>query len=181
MCLANYSSEVIVTFCLNTFAFLLKYVAIPSPTPGLFSQGAHALGLWCLPAEVHWDAAMRSLQYECLWLLGCLFAVDGVFNSARSACLSRMFSQPSAPRALSSLRAKVNNCFLPPLVLLCWITHKNLLLGKPILVHTLLLLQWTLLSHKVSTQAKGRTTRCGMHFTGPILCQEVKSSPSQEN
>lgn len=35
------------------------------------------------------DATMRSLQYKYLWLPGYLSAVDRMFNSARSVCLSR--------------------------------------------------------------------------------------------
>lgn len=142
----------IITFCLSTFTSLLKHVGSLSPTPGLFSQGAHELGLHCLPAEVHRDATMRSLQYKYLWLPGYLSAVDRMFNSARSVCLSRMSIQPSATRALSSLRAKVNSCFFP--YWFCYVGSPiKLVPGKPILVHTLLLtlLQQKLLSSKVST------------------------------
>lgn len=99
------------------------------------------------------DATMRSLQYKYLWLPGYLSAVDRMFNSARSVCLSRMSIQPSATRALSSLRAKVNSCFFPfwfcyvgsPIKLVPGKTHPS----SHIIAYSLL--QQKLLSSKVST------------------------------
>lgn len=152
MCLAIYSSDRH-HYLLSKYFHLSSKTCRQTVTHSSYFQCAHELGLRCLPAEVHHDATMRSLQYKDLWLPWCFSAVDRMFSSARSVCLSRMSIQPSATKALSSLRAKVNSCFFP--FWFCYIGSPiKLVPGKihpssHIIAYSLL--QQKLLSSKVST------------------------------
>lgn len=63
--------------------------------------------------------------------------MNGVSNSARPSCLS----SASSPYSFELTQGQSWTVALfSPLVLLWWITHKNLFLGKSTLVHALLLL-----------------------------------------
>lgn len=66
-----------VTFCLNTFSFLLKYAVIPSPTSSLFSQRASELNSQCLPAELCHNVPVGSSASVRATLPRCVLGYGG--------------------------------------------------------------------------------------------------------
>lgn len=128
----------VITFCLNTFTFLLKYVAIPSPTSSLFSQDGGALSSQGLPAKWHHNRAADGNASMWAAVAPQVLIMRQMGHPTQLGCPVCLLLGLQSLWLWTHSGPNSNSClFSPLLVLLRWITHRNSFLGKSILGHTL--------------------------------------------
>ena len=171
----------LITFCVSTFTSLLKHVGSLSPTPGLYAQGAHELGLRCLLLRyimvLQWEAFNTSIYGSLgvyLQWVGCSTQLG------QSICPGYPPSpQPLGLWALSGPELTV--AFFP-----FWFCY----VGSPIKLvpgkahPSSHIIAYSLRAESAFLQSiyigKMLDHQCGMKFTGPISCHKLKSFPSPQ-